>query len=98
MNHKSLLSKATKGLSIAFLTSALSFGAVIYDSGITALKTTDPTQLGRLSRSLIPSDWSAQKAFPGVLNPAISYHYETFAVPVSPFPYLQISFDDFSNA
>ena len=30
------------------------------------LKSSDPTQLGRLSRSGVPSDWSATKAFPGI--------------------------------
>jgi hypothetical protein len=98
MNYQFFLSRAFKGLSIALFTSALSFGAIIYDSGITALKTTDPTQLGRLSRSGIPSDWSSQKAFPGALNTNTSYHYETFVIPSSPFPYLQISFYDFTNA
>lgn len=98
MTYQSFLSRALKGLSITLFTSALSFGAIIYDSGITALKATDPTQLGRLSRNGVPSDWSSQEAFPGVLNPTISYHYETFAIPSSPFPYLQISFTDFSGA
>lgn len=92
------LSKTSKYLSFTLLISTLSFGAIIYDSGVTALKATDPTQLGRLSRSTVgsgvPSDWSAPKAFPGVANPTVSYRYETFAIPVSPFPYLQISFDD----
>ena len=97
MNHKFILNRAFKGLSLSLLTSALSFGAIIYDSGIHALQSIDPTQLGRLSRSGTPSDWSAQKAFPGVLNPAVSYHYETFVIPSSPFPFLQISFDDLSG-
>ena len=90
-------SRFLQTLSIAFFTATLSFGAVIYDSGVTALQATNPTQLGRLSRSGVPSDWSAPKAFPGVLNPTTSYRYETFNIPVSPFPYLQISFDDISG-
>ncbi|MBV9676882.1 MAG: hypothetical protein JO185_11145 [Acidobacteriaceae bacterium] len=98
MTYQSFLSKTSKYLSFTLLTSALSFGAIIYDSGVNALKVTDPTQLGRLSRSGTPSDWSEQKAFPGVLNPTVSYHYETFVIPSSPFPYLQISFTDLTSS
>ena len=43
-------------------------------------QTTDPTQLGRLSRDNVPPDWSFQKDFPGVINPTVSYHYETVSV------------------
>ncbi len=96
MNHKHFLGKTLKVFSIAFLTSPISFGAVIYDSGVTALRAADPIQLGRLSRSGTPSDWSAPKTFPGVLNATTSYRYAVFNIPVSPFPYLQISFDDIS--
>lgn len=98
MTYQSFLGKASKYASFTLLSSALSFSAIIYDSGVTALKATDPTQLGRLSRSGVPSDWSTQKDFPGVVNPTTSYHYETFVIPSSPFPYLQISFDDRSGA
>ncbi len=98
MNHQFFLNRTLKGLSLTLLTSALSFGAIIYDSGIHALQTTDSTQLGRLSRNGTPSDWSALEPFPGVLNPALSYHYETFVIPTSPFPFLQISFNDLSGA
>ena len=98
MTYQSFLSRAFKGLSLTLLTSALSFSAIIYNSGIHELQTTDPTQLGRLSRNGTPSDWSAVEPFPGVLNPAISYHYETFVIPSSPFPFLQISFTDLSGA
>ena len=101
MNYKPFFGKTLKAFSIALVTSAISFGAVIYDSGVTALTVADPIQLGRLSRNTVgsgvPSDWSAPKAFPGVLNPAISYQYAVFSIPVSPFPYLQISFDDISG-
>jgi hypothetical protein len=97
MNHKLLLGKISKRLFTAFLTSAVSFGAVIYDSGVTAMNATNPIQIGGLSRSGVPSNWSAPKDFPGVLNPSTSYRYETFNIPLSPFPYLQISFDDISG-
>ena len=97
MIHKLPL-RVLQSLSVTLFTATLSWSAVIYDSGITALKATDPTQLGRLSRNGVPSDWSAPEAFPGALNPAVSYHYETFAIPASPFPYLQITFDDLTGA
>ncbi len=97
MTYQSFFGKASKCLCLPLLTSALSFSAVIYDSGIAALKATDPIQIGRLSRSGVPSDWSASKAFPGVLNSTTAYRYESSAIPVSPFPYLQITFDDISG-
>jgi hypothetical protein len=60
----------------------------------------DPTQLGRLSRSGVPSDWSAPKAFPGVINTTTSYHYTTLDLdldaleaPNSYGAYIQIDFD-----
>jgi hypothetical protein len=58
------------------------------------LKSSDPTQLGRLSRSSIPSNWSAPKAYPGTLNTSTSYHYEVFAVNVATTTFVQISMDD----
>jgi len=54
----------------------------------------DPTQLGRLSRDGVPSDWSGPKTFPGVINPTISYHYRTYFIPTPITPYIQITVDD----
>ena len=59
----------------------------------------DPTQQGRLSRNGIPQDWSGGEAFPGVINPAIAYHYTTLDLDVAALEgtaygaFLQISFD-----
>ena len=61
----------------------------------------DPTQQGRLSRNGIPQDWSGGEAFPGVINPAIAYHYTTLDLDLATLeaPYtaygafIQISFD-----
>jgi hypothetical protein len=60
----------------------------------------DPTELGRLSRSGVPSDWSVLKTFPGVINTTTSYHYTTLdlnlAVLSAPFNgeiYIQIDID-----
>jgi hypothetical protein len=52
------------------------------------------TQLGRLNRNGVPSDWSASKSFPGVFNPATIYNYQVFDVNVGLYPFIQIEFDD----
>lgn len=60
-----------------FLICGLAHGAVVY-TGIMTITGSDPTQLGRLSRNTIPSDWSVvPKPFPGVINDTTSYHYTT---------------------
>jgi hypothetical protein len=97
VTQKSFLATAPKNLSLALLSVTLSFGAVIYDSGVLALKTSDATQSGKLRATGVPSDWSVQKVFPGILNPTAPYRYEAFTIPVNPFPYLQISIDDLSG-
>jgi hypothetical protein len=58
------------------------------------LMQSDPTQLGRLSRNGIPSDWSAPKAFPGSINLATAYRFETFTVNVGSTSFIQIDFDE----
>ena len=71
----------------------MAHAAVLYTSSITILST-DPTQLGRLSRDGITADWSFQKPFPGVINPTTTYHYEAISILVpSWLDYLQISID-----
>lgn len=85
---------------IGFLTllgACISSGATLYDSGLVALSAADPVQLGRLNRDVVPSDWSASKDFPGAVNTAISYHYQTFVLPSILYPYIQISVDDVSG-
>jgi hypothetical protein len=75
------------------LSGGLAHADVLYDNTITLLST-DPTQLGRLSRNGTAADWSGPKTFPGVLNPTISYHYEAIAVTVPQGEsFLQISID-----
>jgi hypothetical protein len=56
-----------------------------------ALTLGDPTQLGRLSRDGIISDWSAPKAFPGVINTSTAYHYHAYLINVGLTPFIQIS-------
>jgi len=73
--------------------------SVIYTTSY-ALTNADPSQLGRVSRSGIPSDWSDSKAFPGTINAGTSYHYQTFTLDLDGLmagftfgQYLQISAD-----
>lgn len=87
---------------VFFLFCGLARGGVIYTSVMT-IGAGDPTELGRLSRSGVPSDWSVQKAFPGVINTTTSYHYTTLDLnlPVLSAPfndeiYIQIDVDSAS--
>ena len=61
-----------------------------------SLSAADPTQLGRLVRDGIGSDWSVQSPFPGVLNPTVSYHYQTFTVNVQTTSFIQVLVDSVS--
>ncbi|MEO8753105.1 MAG: Ig-like domain repeat protein [Casimicrobiaceae bacterium] len=61
-----------------------------------ALVAGNPTQLGRLSRNALQQDWAGSESFPGVINPASTYHYTTYTVNVGATPYLQIEFDSTS--
>ena len=80
---------------VCFLTiaSGISRAAILADIDGT-LMAGDPTQLGRLTRNGIMSDWSAPKAFPGVLNLTTAYRFETFTVNVGLTPFIQIDFDE----
>ena len=51
--------------------------ATVIDTETLTLTSADPTQMGRLNRNGIISDWSGPKPFPGVVNPATPYHYIT---------------------
>jgi hypothetical protein len=93
MLEKPLYSRAFALISALVLTGGLAQAAVLYDATV-SLASTDPTQLGRLSRDNITPDWSFDKDFPGVINPTTSYHYKTFSVFVpSWFSFLQVSID-----
>ncbi len=64
------------------------------------LTSSDPTQVGRLFRSGVASDWSTVKAYPGVSG-ASTLHYKTYSFVASAFtdaPFVQISIDDPSSA
>lgn len=74
--------------------SATSASAVVLFDNTQTMLSTDPTTLGRISRTGIPSDWSADKAFPGTINAATSYHYQVVTIHVTNTPYIQVSIDD----
>ena len=59
----------------------------------TSIAANDPTQLGRLVRTGIPSDWSSVKAFPGVNNPGTTFNYHTYTVNSGVTPYIFITMD-----
>jgi hypothetical protein len=61
------------------------------------LQSSDPTQLGRMSRNGVASDWSTSKTYPGTLNTTTSYHYESFSLNVGLAQYIQVSIDDPNN-
>jgi PEP-CTERM motif len=70
-------------LSLLCLLAFLAFNANAYaeviDSFTSSLTTTDPTQLGRLSRNGISQDWTGSEgAFSGVINTTTTYHYTTY--------------------
>lgn len=62
-----------------------------------ALSLADPTQQGRIARDGIASDWSQQKAFPGLFNPTTTYHYTEYFVNVGVTPFIEVSFDASAN-
>ena len=83
-----------KLISVAVFFAVGAPAAIIFDSGLTSITAANPTQLGRLSRSGVISDWSTTKAFPGVLNATTVYSYVTFDVVVPYYyPYIQVTID-----
>src|SRR5258708_799997 len=66
--------------------------SVLYDNSV-SISSSDPTQLGRLSRNGVPTDWSGS-VFPGVLNTTTAYHYLAISIQVPNWlSFLQISLD-----
>ncbi len=91
-------------LSVLCLLGLLAFNATSYaeviDSFTSALTTTDPTQLGRLSRNGISQDWTGSEgAFSGVINTTTTYHYTTYTYTPTDLldaQYIQIDVDSVS--
>jgi len=82
-----------------FMTGGIAQATVLY-TGTMALAAADPTQLGRLSRNGISQDWTGGEPYPGVVNPATSYHYTTLDLDLGALEvgfvyggYIQIEFD-----
>jgi hypothetical protein len=73
---------------------AVPCGATVIADIDSSIIASDASQLGRLSRNGIPSDWSSPEPFPGVINLATSYRYETFVIGVGNTPFIQIDFDE----
>ena len=59
----------------------------------TSISGSDPTQLGRISRNGVPSDWSGLKVFPGIINPSTVYNYHTYSVNSGVTPFIYITMD-----
>jgi len=59
----------------------------------TSISGSDPTQLGRISRNGVPSDWSGLKVFPGIVNPSTVYNYHTYSVNSGVTPFIFITMD-----
>ena len=86
----------------ALLLSSLLAGTSTYAA---ALVSTDPLQLGRLSRNAIAQDWSHfelnplqnGEQFPGVINPGVPYHYHLYYYNVGLNPFVQFSIDSQSS-
>src|SRR5262249_31359222 len=79
------------GLLVGLLLAANTAQAIPLLDITDALSLADPTQLGRLSRTGVPSDWSASKAFPGIINSSTTYHYHAYLINVGLTPFIQIS-------
>jgi hypothetical protein len=59
-----------------------------------SISSSDRTQVGRISRNGIPQDFAGgEGAFPGIVNPTVTYYYETFAVNTGNTPYLSVTID-----
>jgi len=76
-----------------FLTCGLADATVIY-TGSMSITATNPTQLGRLSRNSIPQDWTGGEPFPGVINPATTYHYTTLDLDLTA---LEAAYDNYGE-
>jgi len=89
-------------LAAFFLMGGLAQATTIH-IGTLEIEAGDPTQLGRVSRDGVPSDWSVTpKPFPGVINPTTAYHYTTLDLDITALEagmglnyggFIQVNFD-----
>lgn len=87
-------------LALAALFATWAAQATVIYTTTYALTNADPSQLGRLSRSGIPQDWTMSVPYPGEINVGTSYQYQTFALDLDSLmagytfgQYLQVSVD-----
>jgi MYXO-CTERM domain-containing protein len=99
MKTTHLLRRAAATLLLALALGATAHAQVVLDV-TSALTTSDPTQLGRLSRNGVTQDWSGSEgAFPGIINSTTAYRYHTYVVDSATMdlgPFAQIIFDSTS--
>lgn len=94
----------------SFLAAALLFvSAGVYTASATPIAaftgqtvtSSSRTQLGRLSRNGVPQTWTGQEPFSGVVNPAVTYYYNTYVLNYANFVpnnFVEISFTDTNGA
>jgi hypothetical protein len=96
--HLRVVKKACRFAASTLLLVAAAKATAIYDSGVTALTSSDPTEIARINRNSVVSNWSVAKPFPGaVLGPITGFRYATYTIPALAFPFLQITFNDISG-
>jgi hypothetical protein len=97
MKTINLSSRFFASLVLAFAVTSIASAATILDV-TDSVSVNDPTQQGRLSRNnFVGQDWGGDEVFPGVFNPAVTYHYKTYTIPaasIQPGGFVQIILDD----
>jgi hypothetical protein len=93
MPHSKRRALLVSAVTLAFMPVTVN-AITLFESGLTALTAADLSQLGRLNRNGIISDWSVEKVFPGTVTPTTAYHYHAYVIPDQYYAYLQITFDD----
>ena len=69
-------------LTVLLLAAVMSANAAVLATFTDTIAAGDPTMLGRISRSGVPSDWTSNKAFPGVVNTTTTYYYDEYLIPL----------------
>lgn len=96
---KNLLSRSLAVAALTALTTGMAHATAVFSTTAT-LTAADQVQSGRISRNNVPSDWSSQKVFPGLVA-GTGLHYTTFDLDMSALQsgyssygqYIQISID-----
>ncbi len=83
-------------LLMMFLAALCAQADVLFDTGTIAFAQAG-TQLGRISRDGNIPDWADPKAFPGIINPSVTYGFETFTFATGQYQYIQIDIDSVST-